>query len=240
MSIDEAFTQQVWHPKSIEPGDQAQVVVGQLGQSLDGQIATATGESKYINGTSGLAHLHVLRAWSDAVIVGVGTVIADNPRLTVRLVPGEHPMRLVLDPKGRIPTNAQLLSDPAIRTVVMTAVGVQVDDLPEHVEVVPFMTTAQGQLCPTAVLQWLSDQGYQRILVEGGPMTLAGFMAANCIDHLHLLTSAMLLGTGKPGIQQPAPHRLSEARQFSATAHTLGDDLLLACNLRQGVRESLA
>lgn len=240
VSKDEPFAQPIWHRQSIEPVGQAQVVVGQLGQSLDGQIATATGHSKYINGTSGLTHLHVLRAWADAVIVGVGTVIADNPRLTVRLVPGAHPMRLVLDPKGRIPIEAQLLSEPAVRTVVMTADDVQIGDLPAHVEVVPLETTAQGQLSPPAVLQWLSAQGYQRILVEGGPMTLAGFMAANCIDHLHLLTSAMLLGTGKPGIQQPAPHRLSQAQRFSATAYPLGDDLLLACDLRQGVRESLA
>jgi len=239
-TIDESFTETRWRRQSIEPVDQEQIVVGQLGQSLDGQIATATDQSKYINGADGLAHLHVLRAWADVVIVGVGTVIADDPRLTVRLVPGEHPMRLVLDPKGRIPSNAQLLTEPAVRTVVMTAVDSQSSDLPEHVEVVPFATTAQGQLSPSAVLQWLSEQGYQRILVEGGPATLEGFMAANCIDHLHLLTSALLLGVGRPGINQPAPRHLSEARRFVVTAHPLGDDLLLACHLRQGSREGLS
>jgi len=238
--MDEPPTVPMWQSQSIEPVGEGQSVVGQLGQSLDGQIATATGRSKYINGASGLKHLHTLRAWADVVIVGIGTVIEDDPRLTVRLVPGEHPMRLVLDPKGRIPAHAQLLSDQAVRTVVMTAVDCHPSGLPKHVEVVSLATTGQGRLPPSAVLQWLFLQGYQRILVEGGPVTLAGFMAANCVDHLHLLTSALLLGAGKPGIQQPTLNHLSQARRFLATAHQLGEDLLLACDLRQGLREGQA
>ncbi|MEL6128139.1 MAG: RibD family protein, partial [Pseudomonadota bacterium] len=85
-------------PRSGEP-----VVVAQLGQTLDGRIATVTGASKYINGHSALDHLHRLRAHVDAVVVGVGTAIADDPQLTVRRVDGQSPARVVIDPRGRMP-----------------------------------------------------------------------------------------------------------------------------------------
>src|SRR5258706_10172199 len=77
-------------------------VVAQLGQSLDGRIALPTGESKYINGPAALDHLHRLRAEVDAVIVGIGTVIADDPELTVRRVEGRNPARVIIDPNARL------------------------------------------------------------------------------------------------------------------------------------------
>ena len=83
------------------------VVVGQIGQSLDGRIATETGHSKYINGPAGLAHLHRLRALVDAVVIGVGTALADDPQLTVRRVAGPQPARIVIDPKGRLGAEAR-------------------------------------------------------------------------------------------------------------------------------------
>ena len=83
------------------------VIVGQIGQSLDGRIATESGHSKYINGPAGLVHLHRLRALMDAVVVGVGTAIADDPQLTVRRVAGPQPARVVIDPKGRLGAERQ-------------------------------------------------------------------------------------------------------------------------------------
>ena len=77
-------------------------VVAQLGQSLDGRIATITGMSKYINGAPALDHLHRIRAEVDAVVVGASTVVADDPQLTVRRVPGRSPARVVIDPTGRL------------------------------------------------------------------------------------------------------------------------------------------
>ena len=84
------------------------VVVGQIGQSLDGRIATESGHSKYINGPAGLAHLHRLRALVDGIVIGVGTAIADDPQLTVRRVSGAHPARVVIDPKGRLGREAKV------------------------------------------------------------------------------------------------------------------------------------
>jgi len=78
------------------------LVIGQLGQSLDGRIATPSGKSHYITGPESLVHLHRMRAWVDAVIVGAGTVAADNPQLTVRRVEGRNPVRVVIDPSLQI------------------------------------------------------------------------------------------------------------------------------------------
>ena len=79
------------------------MAIGQLGQSLDGRVATPTGHSHYINGPAGLNHLHRLRALVDAVVVGIGTAVADDPQLTVRRVSGPQPVRVVIDPKGGCP-----------------------------------------------------------------------------------------------------------------------------------------
>ena len=96
------------------------VVVGQCGQSIDARIATPTGHSHYINGEAGLIHLHRLRALVDAVVVGVGTAIKDDPRLTVRRVEGPSPARVIIDPSGRIPPSARVLRDDGIRRLVIT------------------------------------------------------------------------------------------------------------------------
>src|SRR5215475_3588663 len=96
------------------------VVVGQFGQSIDARIATTTGHSHYINGAAGLAHLHRLRALVDAVLVGIGTAVADDPQLTVRHVAGPSPARVVVDPRGRMPANARLLAHDGIRRLVIT------------------------------------------------------------------------------------------------------------------------
>ena len=82
-------------------------VVAQLGQSVDGRIATASGESRWINGDGALDHLHRVRACVDAVVVGIGTVVADDPLLNVRRVAGRNPARVVIDPSGRMFGNAR-------------------------------------------------------------------------------------------------------------------------------------
>src|SRR5262249_42519391 len=96
------------------------VVVGQFGQSIDARIATVSGHSHYINGPAGLAHLHRLRALVDAVLVGVGTAVADDPQLTVRRVPGPNPARVVIDPTGRLPRTAKLLAEDGSRRLIIT------------------------------------------------------------------------------------------------------------------------
>lgn len=221
-----------WLPECLNPADRGVTVVGQLGQSLDGQIATATGQSKYINGASGLLHLHKLRAWADVVLVGVGTVVADNPQLTVRLVQGDHPVRLVIDPAGRVPTDARLLVQDDVDKYVVTRPGVTLGPVGPRVRQVPLPADAAGGLNPVDILGWIARMGWSRVLLEGGPSTLGRFLAAGCVDYLHLITSALLLGAGTPGLSTPAVVSLGDARRFKARPYVLGEDLLIECDLR--------
>ena len=126
------------------------IVVGQIGQSLDGRIATESGHSKYINGPAGLTHLHRLRALVDAVVIGVGTAIADDPQLTVRRVAGQQPARIVIDPNGRLGNKARVFSEDGVRRILVTAEGKSVAPVP-GVELLRLPTT-DGQLSPAAIL----------------------------------------------------------------------------------------
>src|ERR1044072_9056690 len=166
----------------------ALVVVGQIGQSIDGRIATATGHSKYINGPAGLAHLHRLRALVDAVLVGIGTAVADDPQLTVRRVAGPSPARIVLDPRGRLPSDARILAADSIRRLVITAEGVS-PSLPDDVEIAQIPARG-GEIAPTAILSALAERGLRRILIEGGAHTVSRFIAAGCLDRLHVMVEA--------------------------------------------------
>src|SRR3954463_3663833 len=132
------------------------VVVGQIGQSIDGRIATVTGHSKYINGPAGLAHLHRLRALVDAVLVGIGTAVADDPQLTVRRVAGPSPARIVLDPRGRLSPDCQVLAEDGIRRLVITAEGVR-PRLGTGVEVIEIPAPG-GEIAPVAILSALAER----------------------------------------------------------------------------------
>src|SRR5438093_539287 len=111
------------------------VVVGQCGQSIDARIATPGGHSHYINAAAGLAHLHRLRALVDAVVIGVGTAIADDPQLSVRRVAGPSPVRVVVDPNGRLQPTARLFNPDGIRRLVLTGTAAPAAS-PTGVEVV--------------------------------------------------------------------------------------------------------
>jgi diaminohydroxyphosphoribosylaminopyrimidine deaminase / 5-amino-6-(5-phosphoribosylamino)uracil reductase len=207
------------------------LVVAQLGQSLDGRIATLTGESKYINGQAALEHLHRLRAHVDAVLVGVGTVVADDPLLTVRLVPGRDPVRVIVDPKGRLPHSARCLACPRARNIVVRAHDA-VTALPPGVDEIRLPTEA-GWLDPNAVVEALARRGLRRILVEGGAHTISGFIDAGAVDRLHVLVAPMILGSGKPGLELAPIKSLHHALKPATRVRMLADgNVLFDCDLR--------
>jgi diaminohydroxyphosphoribosylaminopyrimidine deaminase / 5-amino-6-(5-phosphoribosylamino)uracil reductase len=205
------------------------VLVGQCGQSIDARIATATGHSHYINGEAGLAHLHRLRALVDAVVIGVGTAIADDPQLTVRRVAGPNPARVILDPNGRLPPTARVLAADGARRLVVTAAGTRVE-LPPGVEVVP-LPAEGGRLAPATIAAALAAFGFRRMLIEGGADTVSRFLAARCLDRLHIMVAPIILGGGRTSLTLPPIERVEQAVRASMRAHVLGDDVLLDCDL---------
>lgn len=206
-------------------------VLAQLGQSLDGRIATALGDSKYINGPHALDHLHALRAAVDAVMVGVGTVCADDPLLTVRRIAGISPARVVIDPSGRVDPNARCFAADGARRLVLRRRGVGAP-LPEGVEVVPMEEGPSFE--PSAVLDAMAQRGFRRILVEGGPTTLSAFLEAGLVDQLHVFVSPVILGAGRIGLSRKACDTLAQALRPKAQVHVFADgDVLFRCDLRE-------
>jgi riboflavin-specific deaminase-like protein len=205
------------------------VVVGQLGQSLDGRVATDSGHSHYINGPAGLAHLHRLRAVVDAVVIGVGTALSDDPQLTVRRVAGPNPARIVIDPAGRLPPTARLFARDGVRRLVVTAEGNR-PRLPADVELVP-LPAEQGRIAPATILRALAERGLRRILVEGGAETVSRFLAAGCLDRLHVVVAPIIIGAGRSSISLPPVARVQEALRPPMHVHRLDDEVLFDCDL---------
>lgn len=209
------------------------LVIGQLGQSLDGRIATPTGASKYINGKDALCHLHRIRASVDAVVVGVGTAIADDPQLTTRHVPGPSPVRVVIDPRGRMPETLAMLGDDAAEVLVVTCPSVSV---PRGAKALPVACCPQGHIEPSAIISALAERGLTRILVEGGAETLARFLNAGEIDELHLMVAPIVLGSGKTGLNLAPIETLDQAmRPLVRTMRFPDGDMLCMCDMAPAV-----
>jgi len=204
------------------------MVLGQLGQSLDGRIATSSGHSKYINGPAGLDHLHRIRALVDGVVVGIGTALADDPQLTVRRVAGPNPARIVIDPRGRLPATARLL-EPGVRRVIVTGVPPQAA-YPAGVEVVR-LAPEGGHFAPAAILRELAQLGFRRLLIEGGAQTISHFLSAGCLDRLHVVVAPIILGSGRPSLVLEPIERADQAMRPTATAYPIGEEVLFDCDL---------
>ncbi len=207
-------------------------MIGQLGQSLDGRIALPSGESKYINGPAALDHLHRLRAEVDAVVVGVGTVLADDPLLTVRRVPGRSPARVIIDPNGRMHGAARCLSDGAAPVYVLRRAACALP-VPEGSSRISLPANGAGFTCAD-IVQALAGMNMRRILVEGGAHTISRFIDEGQLDRLHLLIGPVLLGSGKAGINLATVSRLAQAHRVSAQIYRFeGGDILIDCDLRK-------
>jgi riboflavin-specific deaminase-like protein len=200
-------------------------VIGQLGQSLDGRVATATGKSRYINGPEAIRHLHRLRALVDAVVVGVGTVIADDPQLSVREVEGPCPARVVIDPNFRMPDRARMLGDGA---GPIYAIQTQARPRAEGVEPI-IVPAANDGIAPGAIVAALAARGFRRILIEGGAKTVSAFLAARALHRLHLSIAPMVIGSGPMGVNLPPIDELDAALRPMTMTHQLGEDVVFDC-----------
>jgi diaminohydroxyphosphoribosylaminopyrimidine deaminase / 5-amino-6-(5-phosphoribosylamino)uracil reductase len=208
------------------------LVVAQLGQTLDGRIATRTGHSHYVTGPEDIVHLHRLRALVDAVVVGAGTAISDDPQLTVRQVPGENPVRVLLDPTARVPLDRRMFRDGAAPTLWIVSPQADPATVPGGVQLLRLEESAEGGgFRPEDVLQVLAARGLRRVLVEGGGITVSRFLDAGVLHRLHLTVAPMLLGSGRPSLTLHPVDRLDQALRPRCRRFCLGADVLFDLEL---------
>lgn len=197
-------------------------------QTLDGRLATRGGSSQWIGGPESLRFAHQLRAAHQGIMVGVGTVLADDPRLTVRLVPGADPLRVVVDGALRTPPGAAVLRDGAApgtllacredadpaRVAALRALGAAVLPLP----------AGPGGLDLVALLAHLAARGVGSLMVEGGARLITSLLRARLADRMAVCVAPKVLGEGISAVGDLGIDRL-------ATAYTLRDATMTPCGV---------
>lgn len=206
--------------------DLGPVTIAQIGQSLDGRVATATGDARDVSGPEGLTHLHRLRALVEGVVIGVKTALHDQPRLTVRLCSGHNPARIVIDPRGRLPDDALVLMADGARRIIVTGVnrprapGIEVLRLP----------APDGRLDPVQVLEGLRNMGLGSLLIEGGGITITGFLEAGLLDRLQVSIAPLIIGSGPQGLTSLSPvDKLKDALRPDTRVFGMGSDIVFDC-----------
>jgi riboflavin-specific deaminase-like protein len=218
------------------------IIVGHLGQSLDGFIATPSGDACFVTGPQNILHLHRLRALCDAVIVGARTVENDNPRLTTRLVSGDNPLRVVLDPRRRLADSHHVFSDSSANTVRVTGRvagsasrgnsdgGRDANTVGGSRELV--VGYEDGRLDLHDLVRQLRARGCARIFVEGGGVTVSAFLEAGLLDRLHIAVAPLLIGEGRPAIRMAPRRLLKDCMKVRPRIYRTGEDVLFDCDLR--------
>lgn len=205
-------------------------------QSLDGRIATSTGDSQWISSPASLKFAHRLRRDHDAVMVGIGTVLKDDPGLTVRLVSGSDPLRVVIDSRLRIPIAANILSTKAATgTLIIAGEGAN-QKRARRIE----RTGATVLFAPTDgnparvnlidALSALTDRGIRSVLVEGGAALITSLLSARLVDRMVVITAPKIIGRGMEAICDLGIMRLKDAMTFSSVRiRRLGPDVIFDC-----------
>jgi riboflavin-specific deaminase-like protein len=208
------------------------LVTLKFAQSLDGRIATATGDSQWISSERSLRFAHELRRDHDAILVGIGTVLADDPELTVRLVTGRDPLRVILDSRLRIPLTARVFanaatSHPLIATTE-TADMIKAREIENlGAEVVRFAGPPDQGVNIKGLLEELGTRGIGSVLVEGGRGVITSMLAARVVDRLVVVIAPKIIGKGTESIGDLGITSLNEAITFSSVRTSkLGPDIV--------------
>ena len=211
-------------------------VVGQLGQSLNGCIATRGGDANYVNGPQVLTHLHRLRALCDAVIVGAATAAIDNPQLTTRRVEGAHPVRVLLDPGLGLPADLRVFGDGQAPTLLVCDARQQAQAVErvgeQQVLGVQGLLDESGTMQMRPLLDALAARGLRVLFVEGGGVTVSRFMQQGCMDRLHLSIAPVIIGDGRPGLALPASALMRDCPRPAGRVFRFGADILWDLDLR--------
>lgn len=200
--------------------------------SLDGRVAAADGSSQWLTGPAARRRAHELRARVDAVLVGSGTVLADDPQLTVRLdgddgYRGRQPLRVVLDGRGRSPVDARVF-DAQAPSIVMVRPGAGEALRRAGVCVVEVEVGRDDHLDPQAVLAALWERGVRSVLVEGGPTVVSAFVDRGCYERVVVHVAPLLLGEhGRPAVFGGPPTLAAAQRLVLDTVEQVGSDAVL-------------
>jgi riboflavin-specific deaminase-like protein len=214
-------------------------VTVKFAQSLDGRIATATGDSKWITGEEARQFAHQLRSRHDAILVGIGTVLADDPQLTVRLTEGRDPLRVVVDTNLRTPLTARVLANGAAAgTLIVCAESVD----RERVEAVEELGGAvlrlaanddQAGIDIARLLEALGRRGIKSVLVEGGRQIITAFLSARAVDRVIAIVAPKIIGKGIESIGDLGIIHINDALTFtSVSTLKLGADIVFDARLK--------
>ena len=202
-------------------------------QTLDGRLATATGSSQWISGPESLRLAHELRAAHDAILVGVGTVCRDDPRLTVRLVPGRDPLRVVVDSTARTPVSAAVLADGAAAGTVLAVTNRAPSERRSAVEalgasVLCLPGDSDGWVDLAALLMELHTRGIGTLMVEGGARLITSLLRARLVDRLVVTVAPTILGAGIEAVGDLGSRDLADALKLEETrVSRYGRDLVV-------------
>jgi diaminohydroxyphosphoribosylaminopyrimidine deaminase/5-amino-6-(5-phosphoribosylamino)uracil reductase len=219
------------------------IAVGHLGQSLDAFIATHSGDSQFVTGSANIVHLHRMRALTDAVIVGSGTVVADNPQLTTRHVEGANPLRVVFDPARRVGLEPKyrVFTDTETPTLYFCARDL-IRKGETHFGVAEIVSIdaddPRSDAALTRVFANLRMRGCPRIFVEGGGVTVSAFLQAGLLDRLHVAIAPLIIGDGRPAIRLAPQQKLRDCRRPQYRVFRMGGDMLFDCDLHSEAPES--
>ena len=214
-------------------------VTVKFAQSLDGRIATVTGDSQWISSSGARRFAHQLRREHDAIMVGIGTVLADDPQLSVRLVRGRDPLRIIVDSNLRIPITTRVLADGAAsHTLVVTSEAAersrerQITSLGAEVLRLPAGPGNSG-VNIERLLKELARRGIASVLVEGGRGMITSLLAARAVDRLVSVIAPKIIGEGIDAIGDLGITRLDDAITFSSVkTRKLGPDIVFDGRLK--------
>ena len=200
-------------------------------QTIDGRIASRTGDAHWVSGEQSLRFAHELRAANDAVLVGIGTVLTDDPRLTVRLVNGESPVRVIVDSKLRIPRDANVLTETVSQTIVATtpyAPEIAARAIRDTgAQVIRARASEDGTVDLSDLLMRLRTRGIRSVLIEGGRGIITSALREHLVDRLTVCIAPKVLGEGIAAVGELNIERLREAVTFSrARFISCGEDVI--------------
>jgi diaminohydroxyphosphoribosylaminopyrimidine deaminase / 5-amino-6-(5-phosphoribosylamino)uracil reductase len=201
--------------------------------SLDGRIATKTGDSQWISGSDSLQFAHQLRAEHQAIMVGIGTLLADNPRLNVRLVEGLDPLRVIVDSRLQIPNDANVLIDGAAKNTLIATSGEAANDRLVEIEnlgaeVLRLPSEPHGQRVNLqALLAELQRRSVKSVLVEGGAGIITALLGARLVNRMVVAIAPKIIGQGIEAVGDLGISKLSDALTFTSfKTERLGQDMI--------------